>query len=389
MRRHAASIRTIPLVILATIGPWVGVTSGDLVPPPGWNRPDCTIVRGGAGAVTYTGDDGKTLTPTGQQLVATTYTYSVAALDLPNVLLAVHDDKLLLSRDAGCTWGAAGLVESDWARLVPVASGGAYAWGDNRRYLARIDVGSTGAAITTLALPLSSAGVVGFAAEPGDERHLRVGLSDGTTWDSADGGAAWMMTGSAPVDVSYAYRVAFDPRDPNHMLLGASSKGAFVSTDGGRSWVPSTGLSASGGFVNVFAAVISPADGSMVWCEGIDMGASGDEGIRHIYLSRDGGASFAPVVTETTGLILANGTPMWAHPTLANVLYFSFGAGQIPHIGPYGSDLFRYNARTKRLKKAHNDLYHRIFDIAFSPEDPSMLYLAVSHEVIEATEAGP
>lgn len=388
MRQRVASYRTISLAILVGAGPWASVIRGEPIPSRGWNRPDCSIVRGGAGAVTYTGDDGKTLAPTGQQLAGTTYTYSVAALDLTNVLLAVRDEKLLLSRDAGCTWGAAGLVGADWTRLVPVASGGAYAWGENRRYLARIDVGTTGAAITTLALPLSTASVVGFAVDPGDKLHLRAGLNDGTTWDSADGGSTWVMTGNAPVDVSFAYHVAFDPRDPNHMLLGASSQGAFMSTDGGRTWVRSTGLSPSGGIVNVFAAVISPADGTRVWCEGIDMGADGNDGVRHIYLSRDGGASFAPVVTETSGLILANGTPMWAHPTLANVLYFSFGAGYIPYIGPYGSDLFRYNARTRRLKKAHNDLYHRIFDIAFSPADPSVVYLAVSHEVIEAADAG-
>jgi len=69
---------------------------------------------------------------------------------------------------------------------------------------------------------------------------------------------------------------------------------------------------------------------------------------------------------------------MAAHPTDANVLYFSFGAS----FGGYGTDLYRFDAATNQVTKTHN-AYHGIHAFAFNPAAPSVMYLGLVHEQIQ------
>ena len=336
-----------------------------------WTTPACTSVSGTA-AVTFTLDEGETLTPTTEALQGIGYTFGLVALDAPNTLLAEHQGQILRSTDAGCTWSGLGAV-SAILTLQPAPGGIAYAYQDNGAPLYRIE----GATITKLTAPVS--GILGLGADPGQGTHLRLGDGFGGLWDSTDAGATWMPTGvQAPVGSGpLVYRYAFDPRSLDHIVVGSAVSGAHVSTDGGLTWKASTGLGAHN--TNVFSVVISPTDSSVVWAQGIDLDHTNDPGSsgRMIWRSTDGGLSFTPVVTQTPEITLRNQELLAAHPTDPNVLYFVFGT----YYQGFGTDIYRYDQTTTKVTKTHNK-YNDISALTFSPADPKVMYLGLTSDAV-------
>lgn len=325
--------------------------------------PSCSVITGTA-AVTFTRDAGRTLTPSAETLDGIGYTYGLAALDLPGVLLAWHRDDLLISSDHGCSWRIAQTIPgADFPPTITPAKGGrAYAWSDNRRFLVRYDARG----VATLKQPVA---FVGLGVDPKDGNHLRAGGDDGSLWDSRDGGETWDPAGRVPVDGPVIfYRFAFDPSDPDHIVAGMTTSGAWYTRDGGRNWQRSSGFGS--GFVNAFNAVISPLDGDVVWV----MALSESLG-RRIFRSTDGGATFVAEVAESSGVKLVNGPTMAADPSDSGVLYFVFGTG----FQGYGSDLFRFDAGSRSLTVTHSD-HHGIDAIAFSLTDPRLMYLGLEVE---------
>lgn len=335
-----------------------------------WKVPTCQRIVGTSG-VTYTLDEGATLTPTTRPLTGTSYSAGLAALGAPNTLLAAVNSTLLRSTDAGCSWKTlADLSEASGYELLSLEAAGrdrAYVWSDNRSVLFRVD----GTTVTSLRSPVT---IVGIAADPANGDRVRIGDDHGQIWESVDAGATWQPVGvPALADPNgSAYRVAFDPNDLDHVLVGEMSYGASVTHDGGQTWTPSSGLAFKAN-VNVFNAVISPADPQVVWAMGIDLSDSS----RHIYRSVDGGTSFTRVIENANGVTLINGPYMAAHPTDPNVLYFVFGMS----FGGYGTDLYRFDAATGQVTLHHN-AYHGIKAIEFSPASPAVMYLGVVHEQV-------
>jgi len=334
--------------------------------------PPCASVSGSPG-VTFSRDGGRTLAPVDQPLTGVAYTYGLAALDT-RTLLSAHNTTLARSTDAGCSWQVLGeLPFSDLATITAAGSTRAYLWADNRDSLASYDNGQ----VTTLKPPVA---IVGLGVDRAMPDHVRIGGDDGTLWDSTDAGASWSQLGrlalTGPV---LFYRVAFDPANLDHLVYGSSGAGAHVSFDAGRTFTQATNL---GNNFNAFSLQVSPADPNTVWAEGINM-AESDANVpshgRHIFLSRDGGRSFTPVLDEQPGLQLVNGATIAAHPTDPNVLYFVFGT----YFQAYGTDLFRYDAAAKALRVAHFD-YDDIDSIAFSPADPNVMYFG-----LESVKRGP
>ena len=340
-----------------------------------WETPSCRRIVG-TGAVTFTSDEGATLAPTTQRLRGTSYTLGLVALDAPDVLLAVQDRTLLRSANAGCRWTNLGTIPSfsDSFPLYLTAAPGerAYAWADHREDLARID----GTQISVLLSPVPV--IVGLGADPVNGDIVRLAGGDGSIWESTDGGGRWSLLGTLPKGISSTYRAAFDPADLDHIVFGTVQAGAFVSNDGALTWTQSIGFAPVGSMSNVFQTVISPADGMVVWAMGLNFAEydAGDPSQgKHIYRSTDGGATFSPVVDNSGNVTLVNGPVMAAHPTDASVLYFIFGTG----FANYGTDLFRYDAGTASLTHTHN-AYDRVGAIAFSPADPSYMYLGLSQD---------
>jgi photosystem II stability/assembly factor-like uncharacterized protein len=332
------------------------------------NRRPCSVVNG-VPAVTFTLDEGATTTPLAQPLTGIGYTFGLVALDVPNTLLAFHNEALLMTTDAGCTWTTLktfgeGLFPPD---MIAAPGGRAYAWSPNRDFLMR----HTPSDDTVLKSP--DLAITGAGADPHDGAHLRIGGHEGLIWDSADAGATWKFVGGLryPEGGPSIYKFVFDPANIDHVVAGTSVKGAFVSFDGGRNWTPATGLSK--GNANVFNLVISPADPNVVWAMGIDLAESNpDANGRHIYRSTDGGLNYATVIDAAPDVHLVNGPTMAAHPRNPDILYFVFGT----YFQGYGTDLFRYNAVTRMLSVTHSE-WNKIDAIAFDPDDPALMYLGL------------
>ena len=335
--------------------------------------PQCEMVTG-TSAVTFTRDEGAHVIPFAAPPHGISYTYGVASLiGADDALAAWNGNELLISNDAGCSWRVAATIPGAEfpPALEPAPGGRVYAWADNRNFLVRYD--------NRGAIALKPPGdFVGFGADRANGEHLRAGGTDGTIWESRDGGTSWEPAGrleGAPL----IYRFAFDARDFDHIVAGTLSNGAYVSRDAGKTWTRAT-LGERG--ANVFQLVISPVDSNRVWAMAIDNSAPNDDPAhgRHIYISDDGGATYAPVVDESPGVKLINGPTMAAHPSNRDVLYFVFGT----YYAGYGTDLFRYDHATRTLTMTHND-HDGIDAIAFSRRDPSVMYLGI--EEIEHTGA--
>lgn len=332
----------------------------------GWTAPACDSVTG-TPAVTFTRDEGKTLAPTDGDLAGVGYTFGLVALDAANTLVAEHEGSVLRSTDAGCTWSEIGAVERFPLTLSAAAGGRAYGWSDNGDALYRID----GETVTPLVSPVEA--IVGLAADPADGARVRLGDGTGQVWESTNAGDDWTRVGRPVASEQIVYRVAFDPNDLDRVFVGASTIGLSRSEDGGATWTPATGLSSTGR-ANVFNVVVSPADGDVVWAMGLDL----SDDARHVYRSKDGGATFKRVVNDTRRVTLVNGNLMAAHPTNPKVLYFVFGTS----FQGYGTDVYRYDTRTKKVTKTHN-AYDGVSSIAFDPADASVMYLGLTSEDID------
>ncbi|MEU8355539.1 hypothetical protein AB0C27_05930 [Nonomuraea sp. NPDC048882] len=338
-----------------------------------WHQPRCATVTGD-GTVTFTRDEGRTLTPTSQTPRPVVYTRGLVALDRPDHLLAMSNNVLLTSKDAGCTWTRVGEVQGANLTLTAARGGRAYAW-DQDGNLSLV----TPDGITPLTSPADE--VAGLGTDPLRGDRLRVADGDGQLHESRDGGRSWKPVGRRAFPESellMIYTAAFDPYNLNHVLLGAASDGARVTYDGGRSWRAATGLSKTGTRVNVFSATISPAAPNVVYAMGLNL-AENDEhapsGGRHIYRSFDGGRRFTPVVDQGDGITLPNGPLLAAHPTNPGVLYFAWGTGW----SNLGTDIYRYDALRGRVTTNHNP-HDRVTSIAFNPSNPRVMYLGLAEE---------
>lgn len=334
-----------------------------------WQPPTCNSVTG-TGAVSFSADQGATLAPMDQVITPVTYTFGLVALGKPGAMLAGSGEKLLASADAGCSWheiGAGTGPNSPALRLRAAGDTRAYAFGDNDVVIVRID----DEVITKLSSPAGQEGIIGLGVDASDPDHLRIGDTAGRLWDSIDAGATWSPIGVAAFADSLGYRVAFDPQDLDHVLFGALAVGVRVSQNGGGAWQDASGLSE--GQANGFNLVVSPADGEVVYVEGLDLADPNEASSRHIWRSEDGGLSFTAVV-DSDDATLYNGNHLFPHPTDPDVLYFVFGS----NFGNYGTDLFRYDHAQAKISLTHNMWHDTV--IEFLPGDPSWIYLGLSIE---------
>lgn len=387
------------LDVVADSGSDLASDAADLAPDAstGWSAPDCVAVTGSA-AVTFTDDDGATLALTTRTLSGIAYTYGlVAQPDVPGLLYAEHQGDLLRSTDAGCSWSVLDEVERSPLRLTAGFGAQAWAWSDNGEYLYRVDADG----VTRVREPTTS--IVGVGTGTCEDRDgaqlpcVVVGGSDGQLYESTDGGESFSAPFGPPREVEgLGYRVAFDPTDVDHAIFGCAGNGsgdtgAWVTFDGGETWTAAGGLSAGSGAAeraNVFEVVVSPVDSDTVWAAAIDIyqtlppNDGEPHGGRHLYLSRDGGLTFAVVVdnreaiagAETT-VTLRNQPTMAAHPTDADVLYFVFGT----YFDGYGTDLYRYDADGDAVTFTHN-ANDDVNALAFNPGAPEVIYLGLTEE---------
>jgi hypothetical protein len=362
---------------LAVVG--ATLTLGLAAPPalatPGhhWQSPRCAVVAGD-GSISFTRDDGRTITPTSVAPQPVQYQFGLVALSRANTLLGVDSrGAVQTSADAGCSWTSLGRVTGlDVPRLTAGPSGEAYVWDQNGPALYRVD----GRKLTPLPpVTDTGTGVAALAVDRFLPRHVRVVLGDGTVRDSYDAGRSFRTT-SRPVRPDlWVYSAAVDQVNLNHIAIGTMGEGVYTTWLGGRHWTRST----LGQRTNAFSVAMSPANPLVVWAQGIDLDEN-DAGAphegRHVYRSTDGGHTFRVAVDHEPGEVtLVNGALLAPSPADANVLYFVFGTS----FADYGTDLFRYDARRDRLSMWHND-QDGIASIAFNPGDPRVMYLGFAAE---------
>lgn len=330
-----------------------------------WHVPRCGEVAGAP--VSFTWSDGAQLAKAPHP-VPVTYTH-LAALGTPNTLIATTSQSILRSTDAGCSWQE--LAAPGFLAQYDVAAAGdvAYVYGINDQPVYRV----SGNEVTELLGPVLGDGTAGFAVDPSDPDHVLAVDKAGQLFESSDGGAGWAAVGTPAAGIGqFAYDAAIDPANLDHVVVGTMSQGAWVTFDGGITWRAASGLGIPG-HANGFSVAVSPADSATVWVEGYDLSQNGN-GARHIWLSRDGGLSFTPVL-DGNQVTLFNGTPLWPSPENSDVLYFDFGTW----FGGYGTDLYSYDAATQRVTVNHNS-YDDISSIAFNPANPQVMYLGLVEE---------
>ncbi|WP_132123229.1 sialidase family protein [Actinocrispum wychmicini] len=291
----------------------------------------------GDGSISYTRDEGRTITPTAVRQRPVQYIFTVVPLPRANTMRGVDScGSLQVSADAGCSWTAFGQVKGlDAPRLTGGHDDQAYLWDQNGLALYRVD----GRQVTPLPAiakdDTSSIGVAALAVNRYLPWHVRAVLSDGTIRDSYDTG---------------------------------------------RSWNHSTGLGKPGDVVNAFSVAVSPVNPQVVWAQGINIAENDahapSEG-RHIYRSTDGGRTFRVAVDHKPGQVtLVNGALLAPSPTDENVLYFIFGTS----FARYGTDLFRFDARHNELSVQHNS-HDGIKSISFNPGEEKVMYLGFAAEL--------
>ena len=345
-----------------------------------WSVPNCTKVKG-VPSVSYTQDQGDTVTPVDLPLGNNLATFGVVALDSANTLLAEFAATIWRSTDAGCTWRVYTGVESSGLSLVSAGDGLAYAFTfSSSPAVWRIDA-KANPQNRIVRLPNAPADVLSLAASPTNGLVPRIFASDGQLYDLPSGSNRWAAVGN-PVPASSIplfYFAAFDPASLDHVVTGQATTGVYTTFDGGATWVPGTGLSATNGPHNSFSGSISPANSGVVYVMSLDLDES-DAGApsqgRHIYRSQDGGQSFTSVVDHGGAITLTNGPLLKAHPLDANVAYFVFGQ----RFGdPMGTFLYRYDHGTGQTTFGFDESYFGYRAMAFNPADPGTIYLGLEH----------
>ena len=329
-----------------------------------WSTPDCATVSGD-GAFSYTANDGHSITPTTVEITPQAYSH-LATLDVPGGLVGITKNTIQISKDAGCSWIVVATPRDLSQYDVAVAGSDiAYAYGINAQPIYRV---GGDARLQILAGPTANTGFTGLAAEQKRFNHLVAVDKKGQVWRSSDGAASWQPIGKAPV--TSVYDTAIDPANLDHIVVGTGGAGTFTTFDGGLHWTQSAGI-ATNEHANGFTVAISPKDPMTVWVEGYDLGQTTDAA-RHIWRSVDGGLHYSSVL-DGHDVILYNGNPLWPSPTDADVLYFAYGT----YFGGFGTNLYRYDDAQGSVTYTHST-FDGINSVAFSPADPSVMYLGLS-----------
>jgi len=300
-------------------------------------------------------------------------TWGIAALDDSGTLVMQADDSLWASEDDGCKWTQIGHEVVGFYRVAAASQGYAYAWQQNGGAIYRVrrnDGPGPRWEVTYIKGKVND--MNGFAVDPADPLHVRTAGDPGQIWESFNGGQSWSPVGVPAMPGGFlGYVTAFDPADLDHVVYGRVTDGGFVTFDGGQTWTQATGLaSAPGSNVNLFNAVISPADGDTVFAAAIDFSTGSSK--RHIYASTDGGLTYGPVLTNGVGGVhLQNSPVMKADADDPDVLRFIFSVS--PVFG--GTFFYQYDLGSGLLYVVQNAAIPKVREFEPSRAAPGSIHV--------------
>ncbi len=193
--------------------------------------------------------------------------------------------------------------------------GGAYRWNAKKKvwvplldWLSQDDVGLYG--VESMALDDQNPGrlylLVGTSYFSKGKTAILRSEDYGTTFETIDVSALWRAHGNG-LGRQTGEKLAVDPHNPNILFCGSRAAGLFKSTDAGKTWAKvndigaqsGTDLTSSNGiaFVLFDPASSLAAGGTSVIYMGVSDAKNG------LYVSKDGGASFAPIAGAPAGLM--------------------------------------------------------------------------------------
>lgn len=126
-------------------------------------------------------------------------------------------------------------------------------------------------------------------------------------------------------------RLQVDPGSSNVLFVGTRHNGLFKSVDSGATWTRVNGLNVNDtpNGVGISFVLLDPTSVTQGTAKRIFVGVSRYGAVGpNLYLSKDGGATFAPVAGAPAGLI-----PQRAALTSKGRLYLTYGNGAGPHGG--------------------------------------------------------
>jgi photosystem II stability/assembly factor-like uncharacterized protein len=240
---------------------------------------------------------------------------------------------------------------------------------------------------------------------PGDPSTVYT-LIAGRYWKSTDAAKTWTAFSISPGS-PFLNDLAFDSADPD-TLYGTARTGVFRSDDGGKSWVllrkgtasavlPHLGTILAGG-----CGITRSTDGGATWRQVLSCQAPGlllgrsviklwtdpkdtDEiyamteeltrssAARHVYRSKDGGATWRRLISEIDALVLDPHRPETLYAARDNELIKSTDDG-----------------RTWRRIGVIEDLLllGKVSDLVFDPADPSTLYATTLLGLLHSRDGG-
>jgi len=184
------------------------------------------------------------------------------------------------------------------SRVVRTDVYGAYLWREDKSRWVQLVSAATMPEADRRPMVLNQ-GVYEVAVAPSDASRIYMATA-GAVYRSRDRGAHFVKTALPKVtfDANSPFRhygpfIAIDPRNPDQLLFGTPADGLWRSTDAGDSWVrvdsvPLAGdLRPASGVQTAGVVIWFTPDGRQVWAMSPGHG---------VYRSRDGGASFVPLV---------------------------------------------------------------------------------------------
>jgi photosystem II stability/assembly factor-like uncharacterized protein len=231
--------------------------------------------------------------------------------------------------------------------------------------LFRIGATATGQRTAPMLLPLS------FYSSTSYANQLAIADDQGAIWWSDDGGATWEPAAAAPGRRPF-YAIEFAPSVRHHIIAAGLADGAHVTFNGGRTWTRSAGLDG----LNVFNVAFSPIAANVIWALAVDPRGTGITR-RGIYRSRDGGATFARVLTASAEVDLTNSVELVPSPHELGVVYFALSGTTLIALDSSG------------MVRQRSTLPHRdINAIVFSPGHPQVMYFGLKLSDMTAEPAG-